>query len=60
MEDKIKPEILMDIRKLDVEEGKREYHHYFDSLLQARDELFEKKLRDGLEKHMDYLNMLKK
>lgn len=54
--EKIKPLLeVSDLGKIDLVQAKKEFHEHFDELLKAREELFEKKLTNGLENHKRFL-----
>lgn len=60
MEEKIKPELhLQGMLNLDVEKSKKEFHKQLDELLNARQELFDKRLTEGVEKHKKFLELTK-
>ncbi len=54
--EKIKPILNFDdLKTLNVVERKQEYHNSFDRLMDAREELFDKKLSEGLDVHRKFL-----
>lgn len=56
----IQPELKLQNLSLDMEKSGEELHKHFDDLLEARQELFDKQLNEGIEKHMNFLRLTEK